>query len=194
VKHGLHDESLTSLEQALEHFAACERAGGERYAWASALEQASTLAALKRYAEAIPFYQRAVNLMGDDVDMDVVAGLGFALLQNKQYQEAVPPLLAVVRADPKRVETYNHLASALYLSENYPGTIQLLDRRAQLAEETRATLFLRAVSYDKLAQCRPAIDFYEKFLALNGDEPNDQYFQATGRLRLLRNTCRDRRR
>ena len=70
----------------------------------------------------------------------------------------------------------------------------LLDQRARLAEETPGTLFLRGVCYDKLAQCAPAVDYYEKFLAANRDTNSDAYFEASGRLRLLKNTCKQRRR
>lgn len=178
------------LEDALRHFAAADQAGGAQHAWASAYEQARTLAALKRYAEAIPLYRRALELMGDDVDMEIYADLGDALLHNQQYAEAVPVLAEVVRAYPTRAEAYDQLASALYLSGNFAGTIETLDRRAAHAEETPATLFLRAVSYDKLSQCDQAINYYERFLALNRDTNSDPYFQATGRLRLLKNVCR----
>ncbi|MBI4465830.1 MAG: hypothetical protein HY656_00180, partial [Acidobacteria bacterium] len=99
-----------------------------------------------------------------------------------------------VRTDPTRVEAYNHLASALTLSGDLAGANRVLDQRAVYAPETPGTLFLRARNYDQLRQCGLAIDYYERFLALNRDSRSDQYFQATGRLRLLRNVCRERRR
>lgn len=181
-------------EEALPHFLAAEQTGGPGHAWTAAYESARTLAALKRYGEAIPRYRRALELMGDDVDVEVNAELGHALLEDRQYGEAARVLSQVVQADPDRAEAYNQLASALYLGGDLAGAIGALDRRAAHAEETMGTLFLRAVSYDKLRQCGPAIDYYEKFLTLNGEARTDQYFQATGRLRLLRNVCRERRR
>lgn len=181
-------------EPALRHFAATERIGIDPYAWAGAYEQAQTLAAGKRYGEAIPFYRRALELKGDNADREVYADLGYALLENRQYAEAVPMLAEVVRTDPTRVEAYNHLASALTLSGDLAGANRVLDQRAAYAPETPGTLFLRARNYDQLRQCGLAIDYYERFLALNRDSRSDPYFQATGRLRLLRNVCRERRR
>ena len=62
-----------------------------------------------------------------------------------------------------------------------------------MAEETLATLFLRAISHDQLRQCLPAQEFYEKFLALNTDRRSDQFFQASGRRRALKKTCKEKR-
>ncbi|MGH9861792.1 MAG: hypothetical protein ACRD35_00035, partial [Candidatus Acidiferrales bacterium] len=60
--------------------------------------------------------------------------------------------------------------------------------------ETPGTLFLRALSHDKLQQCGAAIENYERFLATGPDKRSDQYLEATGRLRALKRTCRERRR
>ncbi len=180
------------LEDALGHFRRAGELGNNDYALVSAWEQARTLSALKRYAESIPLYRKTLTLMADDVDTSVYADLGYALLEEHQYSEAVPLLTRVLQADPDRVEAYNQLASALYLSGNLPGALEVLDRRAARAPETPATLFLRAISYDKLGRCGPALAYYEKFLQQNPDSNSDPYFQATGRIRALRKTCRER--
>lgn len=185
---------LGKPEEALRHFTAAEPnsaapGSSDPSGRLSLVERADTLAALKRWNEAIPLYHEA--LTGDPANAELHAALGYALLQNRNFPEAVVELTEALQRDPSRVETYNHLASALYLSGNLAGVIEVLDRRATHAEETPATLFLRAISYDKLKQCGPAITYYKKFLALNRDTASDQYFQATGRLRLLKSSCRD---
>ncbi len=150
------------------------------------------LAELDRWAEALPLYEKAAA--AEPANADLRGALGFAYLQAKQYPRAAEELQAALRLDSRQVETYNHLASALYLGGNFAGAIGVLEQRARLAEETPGTLFLRAVCYDKLAQCRPAMDYYERFLAVNRDTNSDAYFESTGRLRLLKNTCKQRRR
>lgn len=185
------------FEEALRHFRAAEQnpappGSPDDPAEVSVREQADTLAALERWSEAIPLYRQA--LAHDPSNAHLRAALGYVYLKDRQFDAAIGELAMTLRLDPDRVEAYNHLASALYLSGNLPGTIEILDRRAARAEETLGTLFLRAISYDKLKQCGPAIIYYEKFLALNSDTESDQYFQATGRLRLLKKTCRQRRR
>jgi tetratricopeptide (TPR) repeat protein len=191
LESGRLARKLGQGEKAVEHFRAARSAGGDAYRKNSLTEEAETLAWLGRYQEALPLYEEIVAATPDNPDL--LAGLGFVYLQTKQYAKAVPPLARTLQLDPKRVEIYNDLASALFLSDNLSAAIEALDRRATLAPETPGTLYLRAVSYDRMHQCLAAIDFYEKFLALNCDTQSDQYFNATARLRGLKKTCRQRR-
>jgi len=181
-------------EEALRHFQAADAAGNPAAGQtAEALhERAELLAELNRWAEAVPVYEAAAAREPENAE--VRAGLGFAYLEAKQYARAAEELQAALKLNPRRVKTYDHLASALYLGGNLGGTIEVLDRRAALTEETPGTFYLRAISYDKLQQCEPAILFYEKFLAVNQDKQSDAYFQSTGRLRLLKKSCKPRRR
>ena len=192
LESGRLARKLGQGEKAVEHFRAARSVGGDTYRKVSMTEEAETLAWLGRYQEALPLYEELVAATPDNPDL--LAGLGYVYLETKQYAKAVPPLARTLQLDPKRVEIYNQLASALYLSDNLPAVIEVLDRRAALSPETIGTLFLRALSYDRMAQCLAAIKSYEKFLALNRDTTSDQYFQATARLRGLKKTCRERRR
>ena len=181
-------------EEALRHFQAADASGNPSAGQsAEALhERAELMAELNRWPEAIPLYEAAAAREPENAQ--VREGLGFAYLETKQYARAAEELQAALRLNPRRVKTYDHLASALYLGGNLPGAIQVLDRRAAVAEETPGTLYLRAISYDKLKQCEPAIAAYEKFLAVNQDTNSDAYFQSTARLRLLKKSCKPRRR
>lgn len=176
-------------EDALRHFQAAAR-GEEAVATPARRELGDLLLGAQRWPEAVAFYRQAVTAAPADAELH--AGLGYALLMSKNYRDAAAELAEALRLDPKRVETYNHLASALTLSGDLAGAIRALDARAAYAGETPGTLFLRARNYDELRQCRPAIEYYEKFLGVNQDTGSDQYFQATGRLRLLKNVCREK--
>lgn len=187
---GLLAQELGRFEEALQHQTLAGKIGGQKFEQVSVYGRARALAALERYQEAIPLYRRALELMGDDVDGELFAELGFILFQEKQYREAIPVLVRVINLYPKREEAYNQLALALHESSSYPATIKILERRARVVEENPATLFLRAITHDKLGQCAPAIEFYEKFLARNTDIQSDQYFQSTARRRALKKTCR----
>jgi tetratricopeptide (TPR) repeat protein len=192
MQAGALARSLGKGDDALRHFRAAVADGGDSYRLVSNAEQAETLAWLERYQEAVPRYEQAVAAAPDNLDL--IAGLGFVYLQTKQYARAVPPLAHVIKNDPGRVALYNDLASALYLGGNLAGTIDVLDRRARRAAETPGTLYLRAISYDKLNQCRSAIDYYQQFLDTKPDTTSDEYFQSTARLRFLKKTCREKRR
>jgi tetratricopeptide (TPR) repeat protein len=182
-------------EEALRHFQAADASGNPSAGadGAEALQERADLhAELNQWEKAIPLYEAATARAPENAD--IRAGLGFAYLETKQYGRAAEELQAALRLDPRRVKTYDHLASALYLGGNFSGTVQVLERRAALADETPGTLYLRAISHDKLGQCEPAIAFYEKFLTVNENRQSDAYFQSTGRLRLLRKSCKPRRR
>jgi tetratricopeptide (TPR) repeat protein len=174
MQAGALARSLGKGDDALRHFRAAVADGGDSYRLVSNAEQAETLACPD--------------------NLDLIAGLGFVYLQTKQYARAVPPLAHVIKNDPGRVALYNDLASALYLGGNLAGVIDVLDRRARRAAETPGTLYLRAISYDKLNQCRSAIDYYQQFLDTKPDTTSDEYFQSTARLRFLKKTCREKRR
>jgi tetratricopeptide (TPR) repeat protein len=180
-------------EEALKHFEAAERASdAPAEAKSARREHAALLGELDRWSEALPLLEKAAA--AEPTNADLRAALGFAFLQSKQYPRAAAELQAALGLNPRDVKTYDHLASALYLSGDYAGTIGVLAQRAALAEETPGTLFLRGISYDKLAQCTEAMDYYQRFLAVNQDKQSDAYFDASGRLRLLKNTCKQRRR
>ncbi|MGH9804552.1 MAG: tetratricopeptide repeat protein [Candidatus Acidiferrales bacterium] len=187
-KLGRTDEALRHFRRAREPAAA----GGEYYAQASLVDEADTLASLQRWKEAIPLYEVAVKNKTDDAGLR--AALGVAYLENHQYEPAAREFLAALRINPDEVENYNRAASALYLNGALAGAVEILERRATRADETRGTLFLRAISHDKLNQCGAAVTFYEKFLATNPDKKSDQYIQAAGRLRTLKGRCRETRR
>ncbi len=180
-------------EDALRHLDAAEHASDSpAESRAALIEHATMLAELDRWADALPLLEKAAA--AEPANPELRGALGFAYLETKQYPRAAEELQAALNLNPREVKTYDHLASALYLAGNFAGTIGVLDQRARLAEETPGTLFLRGVSYDKLAQCAAAVDYYEKFLAANRDTQSDAYFEASGRLRLLKNTCKQRRR
>jgi len=183
---------LGRSDEALRHFRRARERGGESFTQASLLDEADTLSSLKRWKEAIPLYEEAVKNKTDDAGLR--AALGLAYLENHQYEVAAREFLAALRIDPDEVENYNRAASALYLNGALAGAIEILERRATRAEETPGTLYLRAISHDKLNQCSAAINFYERFLSLGPDKKSDQYLQASGRLRALKGGCRERKR
>ena len=192
MRAGRLARKLGRADEALRHFRRARERGGESYAQSSLLDEADTLASLKRWKEAIPLYEEVVKNKTDDAGLR--AALGLAYLETRQYEPAAREFLAAMRINPDEVENYNRAASALYLNGALAGAIEILERRAARADETPGSLFLRAISHDKLNQCGAAITFYEKFLATNPDKQSDQFIQASGRLRALKGGCRESKR
>jgi tetratricopeptide (TPR) repeat protein len=192
MRAGWLARKLGRTDEALRHFRRARERGGEPYAQASLVEEADTLASLRRWKEAIPLYEEAIKNKTDDAGLR--AALGQAYLENHQYEPAAREFLAALRINPEGVESYNHAASALYLNGAFAGTIEILERRAARAPETPGTLFLRAISHDKLNQCGAAVSFYEKFLAVSTEKKSEEHLEASARLRALKDSCRERRR
>lgn len=190
---GRQAANLKQWQEARKHYLLAGEIGGNEFEWISAYGQAHALASMKLYAEAIPLYRRALELMGHDLDLDILEEFGSVLVFHKQYGAAIPLLVDLLEIDPERVNAYNRLAVALHALQNYRAAVEILQKRAQVAEETLATLFLRAISHDQLRQCLQAQEFYEKFLALNTNRRSDQFFQASGRRRALKKTCKEKR-
>ena len=54
--------------------------------------------------------------------------------------------------------------------------------RAKFLPETPATYFLRAVTFDNLKAIPQAVEYYQKFLAVDGGKFPDEEWQARHRL------------
>jgi regulator of sirC expression with transglutaminase-like and TPR domain len=71
------------------------------------------------------------------------------------------------------------------MAEDYPAALAALDRIAALQAEKPGHVYLRAIVLDKTQQRKPALDSYERFLAMsNGVFPNEE-FKARQRVRIL---------
>ena len=76
-------------------------------------------------------------------------------------------------------------------SEVHPLHVQLqallapFDRVRQLGGETPSHYYLRAIMLDKMKQRQPALENYQKFLALSNGKYADEEFKARQRARIL---------
>lgn len=113
-------------------------------------------------------------------------------MEKKQYPAAVEQFRRVTELRPDMAEGYNNLASAVYLLQDYEGTVATLARVAALGQDTAGTHFLRAISLDKLHRIEPALESYQRFLELDAGKNTDQEFQARQRIRILSREVRRR--
>ena len=74
----------------------------------------------------------------------------------------------------------------LYLLENFPKALEALDRARQLGEDTPANAYFHAIIYDKLRDLKPALEYYQKFLAASQGKNPDEEFKARQRARIIR--------
>jgi tetratricopeptide (TPR) repeat protein len=137
----------------------------------------------RQFDKATPLFAQAV---ADDPDnYDVRMMYGRVLRDQKQYGPAAQQFAESVRRRPQSREAWNDLASMLYLVENYPQALEALDRARQLGEDTPANAYFHAIIYDKLRDLKPALEYYQKFLASSQGRNPDEEFKARQRARII---------
>jgi len=98
-----------------------------------------------------------------------------------------------LQMDPKNIVYWKDLSSTYYLSGDCPATLSTLDVIAKVETPAAGAWFIRALCYDKLHQLRPALDAYEKFLALQQGKSSDQVWQAQQRSKVLKHMLEQKR-
>ncbi len=147
---------------------------------------ASLEAQTSNYAAAEPLYAALAAQAPQDLNLAVARA--DTLIHLKRYAEA-QQLLTPLIAQPDRFptpaelgETAARLAFAASENNDPQAALQALAVRATVLPSSPATLFLQAISEDKLHQIKQAQQAYREFLkAANGTLP-DQEFEAKHRL------------
>ena len=130
-----------------------------------------------------PILQEA--LQSNPNDFDLRMSIGKIRLEKRDYTAAANEFIAAARTKPDAVEAWNNAASALILSEQYPQAMAALDQVRKLGKEKPADFYWRAVVLDKMHQIKPALENYQRFLAVSTGQFPDQEFIARQRSRIL---------
>jgi len=138
----------------------------------------------KKFSDAAVTLQRAIALAPRDAQL--IGGLGRVYMQVRDFPAAEKQLKAALSIEPNNLVFWKDLSSTYYLSGNCPATIATLDQIAKAEPPTSGAWFIRALCYDKLHQFKPALEAYEKFLALEQGKTSDQVWQAQQRSKVLR--------
>lgn len=144
---------------------------------------ARAYAGAKRAEQAIPLLTKLAA--ADPRNYEARLLLGNMLAGRRDFAAAQKELETAVALRPDLPDAYVDLANALYLQQNFPGTLAVLNRVARLGPETPWLHFLRAITLDKLEQVEPALESYERFLAIAKGQYPDQEFQARQRVKAL---------
>jgi len=137
----------------------------------------------RQYDKAAPLFAQAVTV--DPGNYDVRMMYARVLRDQKKYQEAANQFGEAVRRKPDSREAWNDLAAMLYLTENYPQALGALDRARKLGEDTPANDYFHAIILDKLRDLKPALEYYQKFLAASQGKNPDEEFKARQRVRII---------
>jgi cytochrome c-type biogenesis protein CcmH/NrfG len=129
-------------------------------------------------------------LAADPNDLELRMLHGRILRDQRKFPDAARDFFAATKLKPDSVDAWSELASILVVAEDYPGALAALDRLAALHAEKAGHVFFRAIVLDKIHQQKPAIESYQRFLAMsNGENPNEE-FQARQRVKILERELR----
>jgi Flp pilus assembly protein TadD len=176
------DEALAEMDKA-------QKGGGPSLE--SLKLRADILIGQKKWDDAVVVLKQAVALAPQDAQLR--GGLGRTFLQQRDFPNAGKELKAAIGLDPKNLTYWKDLTTTFYLSENYSGTLTLLDEVAKREPPTPGELFIRALCYDKLQQTKAALEAYQNFLVADQDRNPDQVWQAQQRIIVLKKTLEKKR-
>src|SRR6202022_486508 len=175
VEQGQNDDAIAELEKA----------DADRPPSLESLKlRADILIAQKKLDAAIATLQQAIALAPRDPQL--IAGLGRVYLEKRDFPSAEKQFKSALQIDANNAANWKDLSSTYYLSGNCPATLNTLDVVAKMETPAAGTWFIRALCYDKLRQLRPALDAYDKFLALEQGKTSDQVWQAQQRSKILK--------
>ncbi len=147
--------------------------------------------AQKKLADAIVTLQQAITLAPRDAQL--IGGLGRVYLEKRDFASAEKELKEALQIDRNNLVYWKDLSSTYYLSGNCPATLATLDLIAKAEPPASGAWFIRALCYDKLHQFKPALESYEKFLALEQGKTSDQVWQAQQRSKVLKHMLEEKR-
>jgi tetratricopeptide (TPR) repeat protein len=148
-----------------------------RYALATALLRSGQIEKAAEVAAALVSQQPG--------NFDTRMFYGRLLRDQKKYAPAAEQFVSSTKLKPDSLEAWNELTSMLVLLKNYPAALETIETSKQLGGETAAYFWFRAIMLDALRQYKPALESYQRFLAISHDKSPDEEFKARQRVRIL---------
>jgi tetratricopeptide (TPR) repeat protein len=138
--------------------------------------------------KALPVIEKVLAADPNDLELRMLHGR--ILRDQRKFPEAERDFISATKIKPDSTDAWSELASVLVVAENYPAALAALDRLAALHAEKAGHVFFRAIVLDKIHQQKPALESYQRFLAMsNGQNPNEE-FQARQRIKILERELR----
>jgi tetratricopeptide (TPR) repeat protein len=137
----------------------------------------------KQADKAMPIVQELLRAQPNDYELHMLHGR--MLRDEHKFPDAAQEFFRSAQLKPDAAEAWSELANMLVSAENYPAALGALDRLAALHAEKPGHLYLRAIVLDKIRQLKPALESYQRFLAVSdGKSPNEE-FKARQRVRII---------
>ena len=124
-------------------------------------------------------------LAADPNDFEVRMLHGRILRDQRKFPPAADDFFRATKLKPDSAEAWSEFAGVLVMAENYPAALSALDRLTALHAEKPGHVYLRAIVLDKIRDIQPALESYQKFLAMSNGQSPDEEFKARQRVRIL---------
>jgi tetratricopeptide (TPR) repeat protein len=129
-------------------------------------------------------------LAADPNDFELRMLHGRILRDQRKFPEAAQDFFRATKIQADSAEAWSELASVLVVAEDYPAALGALDRLAALHAEKPGHIYFRAIVLDKIHQQKPALESYQRFLAMSNGQNPDEEFKARQRIRILERELR----
>ncbi len=139
----------------------------------------------KQPEKGMPLMQQAVASEPNNYELRMLYGR--MIRDERKFPEAAHEFYAAAQMKPDSAEAWSELAGVLVLAENYGAALGALDKIAALHAEKPGHVYLRAITLDKIKQLKPALESYQRFLAMDGGKSPDEEFKARQRIRIIEN-------
>lgn len=133
--------------------------------------------------KAMPLLEKAV--VEEPGNYDLRIGYAHALRDRKQYAEAATQFREAAKLKPSESKVWTELGGMLYMAGDREHALEALNQGRQLGDDTPGNWFLSAIMLDGAHQLKPALEAYQRFLALSQGKSPDQEFQARQRARII---------
>ena len=138
--------------------------------------------------KALPVIEKVLAADPNDFELRMLHGR--ILRDQRKFPQASQDFLSATKIKPDSAEAWSELASVLVVGDDYLAALAALDKVAALHAEKAGHVFFRAIVLDKIHQQKPALESYQRFLAMsNGQNPNEE-FQARQRIKILERELR----
>jgi tetratricopeptide (TPR) repeat protein len=133
--------------------------------------------------KALPLVEAILQAEPNNFDVRM---FGARILRDEhKYPQAAEQFHRATQIQPDSAEAWSELSAVLVIAENYPAALTALDRVAALHAEKPGHIYFRAIVLDKTRQLKPALESYERFLAMSNGQSPDEEFKARQRVRII---------
>jgi predicted Zn-dependent protease len=134
--------------------------------------------------KAVEYYRQAVQAAPADNRTRVQ--LGAALVRSKRFADAVSVLIESLNRENENYQARANLATALFELKQYPQAAGQFLWLIRVRPDLAPAYYFLAISFDKMSDCKQALQSYRQFLAKAEPAANKREIEdATIRVSLL---------